>query len=194
MKVAICGIIVAVLVYLVPGPVQGQEKKTVIIGWPPYIFGSDLTSLMQANSALQASCPTLPQDWTCLSAKVEAPIAGQKYSGMLGLFLIYEHLELIGVVWAFDDAVARGRASYALSGELRANYAIELFKGVRPLADNASVTVWTDVQGNVAMISDTPKQPTTLSLLYISARAARALAIMKQEGTPLPVPLPPAGY
>ena len=45
-----------VVLAVLPVAAQGQEKKTTITGWPPYMFGADLNTIFQANSTLKREC------------------------------------------------------------------------------------------------------------------------------------------
>jgi hypothetical protein len=204
-------LIITFIVALVPPPagVQGQEKKAMITGWPPYMFGADVNTIFQANSTLKRECVVNGQrtreraGWLCAQGKVDAPIAGRNYSATLFLEFINDRLEMVVLMWTFDALMSRVNAKGALDGELRANYADEIRRGTQdapldfkkqflgPLLNfrvdesAVSLTFWVDAQGNALMIVDAMGQPSLL-LIYASAKGT--------GNTSPPPPPPPAKY
>src|SRR3989442_14638168 len=89
MRTAFIGIILVALIVTSPVGAQDQEKKTAITGWPPYTFGADLTTILQANGTLKKGCVVNgqrirePAGWLCVQGKADAPIVGRAYSATL---------------------------------------------------------------------------------------------------------------
>lgn len=117
---------------------QEQRAKTTITGWPPYTFGADLATVLQANSNLKRGCVMNGQraeesaGWLCVQGNVDAPIGGQSHKATLSLEFNQDRLDVVILMWNFDSATSRRLAGDTLELELRANYAAELWGAMNP--------------------------------------------------------------
>ena len=170
---------------------EEQRAKTTITGWPPYTFGADLATVLQANSNLKRGCVMNGRrteesaGWLCVQGNVDAPIGGQSHTATLSLEFNQDRLEVMILMWNFDSATSRRMAGDRLELELQANYAAELWGGNeppipflmflayalnRPLEMPAHMSFWHDAQSNALFMVDAWGQ---LSLMYISAKEVR---------------------
>ena len=173
---------------------QEQRAKTTITGWPPYTFGADLATVLQANSNLKRGCVMNGRrteesaGWLCVQGNVDAPIGGQSHKATLSLEFNQDRLEVVILMWNFDSATSRRMAGDRLELELRANYAAELWGGHEPPITllmflivvgafelnrpeiPAHMSFWYDAQSNALVMADAGGQ---LWLMYVSAKEVR---------------------
>lgn len=182
-------VLLAVALAAVPTLGAPATSKTRIVGFPPYVLGTDLPRMLSADPEL--SLGDYPRWANTLVTRnygrsIVAPIGGINYIALVGLQFWRGRLAVVVLKWparSFRSVSAWRRGAADTQNWIMMRYALEAVSGY--VASGPAWTIdMTDAAGN-RLSAWSLEQPHEITMAYLWAPYAKALES---------APAPEAGY
>lgn len=184
--------VVLLTVALVGAPALGAPvtPRTMITGFPPYVLGEDIQTVLSADPEL--STGVYPRWTTDLLTRnygrsIVAPIGGINYIGLIGLQFWRGRLAVVVLTWparTFHSASAWRHAAAAVRNRITMNYAAGAVNKHVAVSGQAWTIDMADAEGNM-LSAWSLARPYEITTVYVWAPYAKALDT---------APAPEAGY
>jgi hypothetical protein len=175
-------LILLLAVALAGAPALGAPitPKTAITGFPPYVLGENIETVLGADPELSTGVYPL---WTTdlltrnYGRSIVAPIGGVNYIGLVGLQFWRGRLAVVILQWparAFQSVSAWRHAAAAVRNQIMMSYAPGAVKGHLAVSGQAWMIDLADTKGNV-LSAWSLERPNEITTVYLWAPYARAL-------------------